>query len=552
MPEAFLHLDQIYLITDHGMIIKIIITFLFVSLAGYLLWLVIKRFDFVLDKVRRFQTIAIQIVFAIWIFFILCIPGWVNQSSIDNTKFFGLPNSSPEIAFVSAIKQFYFRSYKQKTFELPDDLINYISNYYGIFYMKQTEYPLVKNWIYQTPIPFKKVSNNLRKPNVIIFFIESLSSNLVGSYNSKIKTPNIDSFGRESVIIEDYYNHTFPTISGIRGQLCSFYPTLGEIEHSEEEGMAIKLYCLPHVLNRHGYSTSFFLYSQALYKPLAYTINMKKLIEACGFANVYTAEDILTRLAGSNQSDRIKRSKSVVSDLGMMVDLVNYLKGYKNKQPFFIALSTVGTHMQVTDDIDNINRSLHNLDEAFGVFWSYFKQSPFYENTIVVVTADHASPPTVQYKKFIGFKNKPVSFFDKITLIIFDKRYNLPKRIKIKATSIDLVPTILQLLEINNEPNPFQGLSIFSDRKKHPFLLCTFMDKFYTYNTNDIREYSYNFDAKLYDDYNNMPADIFNDKNKQEAGIKLWFIFNNMININNKIWNRMFEQPNYNKDEKGN
>ena len=433
MPEAFLHIDQISLIAGYQISARIIIAFLFVSLSGYMCWQIINRFDNLSRTAGKYRALVIQAVLSISIFIILCIPGLTNLSLIQTTKFFGLPAASPEIALASTIKQFYFRSDSQETFILPDDLKNYISRNYGISYKQHAEYPLVKDWIYQKPIPFDKVRNESQKPNVIIFFVESLSAKLVGGYNNRMKTPNIDNFAREATIIDGYYNHTFPTISGIRGQLCSFYPVLGENEHAEQEGIALKLFCLPHILNRNNYSTYFFFYSPALYTPFSNTLNMKKLIEACGFSKVYTAEDIQKQLTGLDSLEG-HNFKSSVNDMGMMANLVNYLKGYKNEnKPFFIALSTMGTHPSIDDSDEIFRESFNKLDDAFGIFWEYFKKSRYYENTIVVVTADHTIPPTVQYKKYVGIKNQEVSFFDEITLIIFDKRYNFPKRIQGKG-----------------------------------------------------------------------------------------------------------------------
>jgi phosphoglycerol transferase MdoB-like AlkP superfamily enzyme len=549
MPEAFLHIDQISLIIGYQLIARTIIIFFFVSLFGYICFLMIKRFDQLSETVGKYQALLRQTTITVEIFIILCIPGLVSLSSIDGTKFFGLPTTPPEIALASAIKQFCFLSQSKEAIKLPDDLKNYISHQYGIYYKQHAEYPLVKDWIYQKPIPFNKLSNKPSKPNVIIFFVESLSANLVGSYNSRMKTPNIDIFSREAMIVDGYYNHTFPTISGIRGQLCSFYPVLGENEYAEQEGIALKLFCLPHVLNRNNYSTYFFSSSPALITPFSNTLNLKRLVEACGFSKVYVAEDIHKRLSGLDNLEGYKFKG--VNDKGMMVNLVNYLKEYKNdSKPFFIVVSTIGTHPSIEDRDEKIGESLHELDDAFGVFWEYFKKSPFYENTIVVVTADHAIPPSVQYKKYVGSKNQEISFFDEITLIVFDKRYNFPKRLQVKASSIDLVPTVLQLLEINNVSNPFQGLSIFTDRKEHPFLLCTLMDNYYTYDADGIHSYSYTYDAKLYGHYNRITADIFNDKKKQEAGMKLWFSYNKTLNSNNKIWNGIFGNPLYQEEVK--
>jgi lipoteichoic acid synthase len=543
MPESFLHVDQIALLVGYQVSVKTIIIFLFVALLGYVGWFIVNRFDHLSKMAGKYRAHVIQSILTVSVFIVLLIPGLINLSCMNVAKQFGLSTATPEIAFADAVRQFYFRSQSNDTAKLPDDLRDYIWRYYGISYKQHAQYPLVKEWVYKKPIPFDKVNKKSQKPNIIIFFMESLSANLVGSYNSRMNTPNIDSFADEGTIIDGYYNHTFPTISGIRGQLCSFYPVLGENEHAEQEGIALKLFCLPHVLNRNDYSTYFFFYSPALYTPFSNTLNMKKLIETCGFNKVYTADDIQKQLTGVDSLEGYN-FKNSVNDLGMMTNLVKYLQAYKkNDKPFFIALSTMGTHPSIDDTDEKIGESLNKLDDAFGVFWEYFRKSPYYDNTIIVLTADHAIPPTVQYKKFIGSKNQDISFYDKISLIIFDKRYNFPKRFHVKANSIDLVPTVLQLLDINNVANSFQGLSIFSDRREHPFLLCTLIDNYYIHDLNGIHNKTYTYDKDLYEKYSRMTGDIFSDQDKQETGMKLWFAYNKYLNNKNKIWNGIFEKP---------
>jgi len=550
MPESFLHIDQISLIAGYRITAETMIVFILFALTAYAAWFVTNRFDNLSKIAERYQRQIIQSILTVFIFVILLIPGLTNPSAVHKTKFFGLSAVPPEIAFADAVKKFYFPSQSGETTYIPDDLRDYLWKHYGISYQPHAEYPLVKDWIYKAPVPFDKINKKPSKPNVIVFFMESLSASLVGSYNSRMNTPNIDRFARDGCVVDGYYNHTFPTISGIRGQLCSFYPVLGENEHAEKEGIALKLYCLPHVLNRHNYSTSFFFYSPAMYTPFSNTLNMKKLIEACGFDKVYIAEDIQKQLTGADSLEGYD-FKNSVNDLGMMVSLVKYLQSYRNHdKPFFVALSTMGTHPSIDDNDAKIGESLQKLDDAFGVFWEYFRKSPYYNNTIVVVTADHAIPPTVQYKKFIGSANQDIAFYDEIALIIFDKRYKFPRRFRVQANSIDLVPTILQLLEINNETNPFQGLSVFADRKKHPSLACTLMDSYYVHDADGIHKYEYTDDKALYEKYFRMKDDVSVDRNKQESGMKIWFAYNKYLNHQNKIWNGIFEKQSNNKTAK--
>lgn len=550
MPESFLHIDQISLIAGYRITAETMIVFTLFALPVFATWFVTHRFNNLSKIAERYQCHIIQSILTIVVFVILLIPGLTNPSAIHKTNFFGLSAVPPEIAFTETVKKFYFPSQSAETAYIPDDLRDYLWKNYGIAYRQNTEYPLVKDWIYKAPLPFDKISRKQSKPNVIVFFMESLSASLVGSYNSRMNTPNIDRFAGEACVIDGYYNHTFPTISGIRGQLCSFYPVLGENEHAEKEGIALKLFCLPHVLNRHNYSTSFFFYSPAMYTPFSNTLNMKKLIEACGFDKVYIAEDIQKQLTGKDSLEGYN-FKNSVNDLGMMVNLVKYLQSYKNSdKPFFIALSTMGTHPSIDDNDAKIGASFQKLDDAFGVFWEYFRKSPYYDNTIVVVTADHTIPPTVQYKKFIGAANHDTSFYDEIALIIFDRRYDFPRRLRVKSNSIDLVPSILHLMDINNETNSFQGLSVFTDRKEKPSLVCTLMDSYYVHDVDGIHKYEYTYDKDLYEKYFRRKDDISFDRKKQEFGMKIWFAYNKYLNNQNKIWNGIFEKQFNNKTAK--
>ena len=80
-----------------------------------------------------------------------------------------------------------------------------------------------------------------------------------------------------------------------------------------------------------------------------------------------------------------------------MVDLKNVLgKRHQKSSPFFFTISTIGTHPEHDDYEGKLLDSVKSFDQAFGIFWQYFKTSPFYHNTTVIVTADHAMPPTVE------------------------------------------------------------------------------------------------------------------------------------------------------------
>ena len=123
------------------------------------------------------------------------------------------------------------------------------------------------------------------------------------------------------------------------------------------------------------------------------------------------------------------------------------------------------------DGKNNVLNTIHNMDDAFGTFWKYFKNSKFAKNTIIIFTSDHAHYFGKEYittlKKHNDKQYYPI-FIDKVPLLIYAPNIKLPKEYDAKqSTSIDLAPTILHLLQIKNEKNAFVGSSLFEQDKEH-------------------------------------------------------------------------------------
>jgi phosphoglycerol transferase MdoB-like AlkP superfamily enzyme len=111
---------------------------------------------------------------------------------------------------------------------------------------------------------------------------------------------------------------------------------------------------------------------------------------------------------------------------------------------------------------------IHNYDHAFGEFWTYFKNSPYYKNTILILTADHSHYSAKPYVEAVNRDPEYQGIFvDRIPLIIHDPTHNLPSSYDANyATSIDFAPSLIHLLELPNSKNAFFGTSIFSSDRK--------------------------------------------------------------------------------------
>lgn len=147
----------------------------------------------------------------------------------------------------------------------------------------------------------------------------------------------------------------------------------------------------------------------------------------------------------------------------------------KNDKPFLLSAYLFETHtgIDLPKDmpkyrIDNPTlNTLHNSDKAFGEFWEWFKDSKYAHDTIIVLTADHTHYYDKDYVPLVKEQSDYREVFvDRIPLIIYDPIHNLPKTFDAGGrTSLDLTPTILHLLDIQNERNSFMGNSLFENTK---------------------------------------------------------------------------------------
>lgn len=341
--------------------------------------------------------------------------------------------------------------------------------------------------IYQSDDNNKKLIKTIPpKPNVVVFFVEGMSANIIDYYGGKYKdlTPNIDDLASSSLVFENYYNHTAATFRGLRGQLTSTYQYIGGTDASAKgldqvssEQVVLhtlnKLITLPNILRDEGYSTYFI-------SPHYRDANLNTMLASLGFDRVYTRADD-TQFKGS--------ATEPLSDRALINFLISKTKN--DKSPFFIGLYNFGTHLTIdSPDVKYkdgrsiaLNR-FHNLDVQVGRYIKYLKESGMDKNTIFVLTSDHASFPAPEFTSVIDTPNN--YFIDKIPLIIHWK--GAPHQV-IDAegkNSVNFAPTLLNILNIEKADNYFMGCSLL-DVTCHPVAnMSAYGDSFFITDQHDV------------------------------------------------------------------
>jgi phosphoglycerol transferase MdoB-like AlkP superfamily enzyme len=365
---------------------------------------------------------------------------------------------------------------------------------YGYNINPFSKYPLIKENIYNDSL---NLDENITKLNVIIIFTEGLSAVTTSVYNDTFEdlTPNLERFARDNhtTIMTNYYNHTAATYRGLFGQLCSIYPWLGggkswiknDILNLSENSYK----CLPHILNHNGYETVYF---NMHYKDSS---GNDEMAISFGFDKVLSGEELSLEYLGKINKIR----DHYIDDQEAYQILIEYLKNKPDsKKPFLLATYTIETHAFVDitkdgigykDNTHNVLNTIHNMDDAFGKFWRYFKQSKFSKNTMIIFTSDHAHYYCEEYKHTLeDYKEKNYHniFIDRVPLLIYNPYSKLPSEFDTKqGTSIDLTPSILNLLKVKQESNSFIGHSLFEQNRKN-IGIGSFGNSFYLIKENNL------------------------------------------------------------------
>ncbi|MCN6273988.1 LTA synthase family protein [Escherichia coli] len=345
-----------------------------------------------------------------------------------------------------------------------------------LYYLQQTFKPsekigdagksFLKTSVFITPL---QNNNNFKGRNVIVIFAEGFSSEIIG--NSKMAhfpiTPNLDKLSTEALSFKNYYNHTAATFRGLRGQLTSGYQFrdgltdagTGIAQLSNVEINNIYLHrqtSLPDILKEYGYK-SYFIASTEKNSPL------NTMLKTLNFDKVLGMGDFI-----GYQRDRM-------TDKQTFNALQYFLRSQENKnERFFIGVYPSGTHHgqdspneKYFDGSNPLYNKFYNYDFQLGKFVDFFRRSSFYGNTLLIITSDHSTFPSTEYKK--SFNSDSRYFVDKIPFLIIGKNITPEVLDAGDENSLSFAPTILHMLGIQYSMNYFLGCSLLDKTCTSPF-----------------------------------------------------------------------------------
>lgn len=222
-----------------------------------------------------------------------------------------------------------------------------------------------------------------RRPNVIIILIESFTANVVEVLGGKQGvTPNFNELSKEGILFDNFYATGDRTAKGLIGVL-SGYPCQTQRSIIQYPSKTQKLSFLSKELESIGYNTSF------VYGGDADFSNFRSFLTNAGFGHITSEDDF---------SDDLNNSKWGVPDQYLFEQAQRELDTISTDRPFFKTLLTLSSHepfdvplkyIQGEDEESLFLNSCYYTDKYLGEFIEYSKQQPWWDNTVIIITADH-------------------------------------------------------------------------------------------------------------------------------------------------------------------
>lgn len=299
-------------------------------------------------------------------------------------------------------------------------------------------------------VPEKVSGATKNKPNLIIVTVESLGSKFIGSLgNEEHLTPYLDKLSNESIFFTGIYATGTRTVRGLEALSLSLPPTPGASIVRRKNNK--NLMTIGSVLNSVGYESKFIYGGHGIFDNMNsfFRKNNYEIVDRTDFSD---DEITFSNVWGVADEDLFNKT------------ILEADKSYNKKTPFFSMVLTTSNHRPFTYPDGRIDIPSHTsrngavkyTDYAIGKFLEKAKQKPWFKNTIIVVIADHSTEGR-------GVIDIPVETYH-IPFWIHAPHLLTPKRVDTIASQIDMIPTVLGMMNID-KPNLFFGRNILKMEK---------------------------------------------------------------------------------------
>ena len=279
--------------------------------------------------------------------------------------------------------------------------------------------------------------------NLVIIAEESLGAQYVASLGGRPLTPALDALAKEGWWLTRTYATGTRSIRGLEALSTGFLPTPAEAVLKQPRSQQ-GFFTLADLLGRAGY------HSQFLYGGEAHFDNMKAYFLGNGF------DEVIDLGKFSTKPDFVGSWGASDED---MFDELHARLMQKSETPVFTFAFSVSNHtpweypsgrISPEGDPASVENTVRYADWALGQFFARAKQSPYWNNTVFLVVADHDARVT-------GASLIPVARFH-IPALILGAGISARQDDRL-ISQIDLPPTLLSLIGYHGQ-HPMLGVDL--------------------------------------------------------------------------------------------
>jgi phosphoglycerol transferase MdoB-like AlkP superfamily enzyme len=285
--------------------------------------------------------------------------------------------------------------------------------------------------------------------NVMLIMIESMSASYMGTYgNTKDLTPAMDSYIKKSLFFDNFYATGTRTVRGMEAVTLSIPPTPGRsiVKRPDNHDLS----SVGFVFKEKGYDNKF------IYGGHGYFDNMNEFFSHNGFnivdRNNFAQEEIkFANVWGVCDEDLFDKALKE-ADIS-----------FEQNKPFFSFVMTTSNHRPYTFPKENNmpqpqltgrDSGINYTDYAIKRFLEDAAKKPWFDNTLFIFVADHNGGSS-------GEVDVPLYRY-LIPAFVYAPKILEPKVVSKLASQIDLMPTVMALMNWNYQ-GKFYGNNILAD-----------------------------------------------------------------------------------------
>jgi len=281
----------------------------------------------------------------------------------------------------------------------------------------------------------RSVNHFDRPKNIVIVLEESLGAEFVGSLGGRPLTPRIDAAAGSGIWFEQLYATGTRSVRGIEAIVTGMTPTarrsVVKLRETQDH-----FFTMAGLLKDKGYDTSF------IYGGEAHFDNMKRFFMNNGFDTVIDEKDyenpVFIAAWGVSDEDLFTRADEYFRAAGDK-PFFSLVFSSSNHDPFDIPPGRVESEEGPDGPRET---AVKYADYAVGQFLEKARSAPYWDDTVILVIADHNS-------RTYGEQLVPIDRFHIPGLIVGGGIE--PRTVPGITSQIDMLPTLLSLAGVDAE-----------------------------------------------------------------------------------------------------